>query len=385
MELLMSLQHHIRKLKPRNESTVNHVEKVQKLYVKETYKQAAYDMEKVIVSAAGGPDFESEHIPNSKEVGEKIISSLKLTGTGSMPKNIYPATSRWAEYFKPGKPKGSTLTPKTDFFIGDRKISLKTGDAQLMSGEKKEASATFYVAAEESGTSLDSAVKNLEKHINNLLPNTDMRKLGIKGNKTDLKAAGKFAEVEILKKADDAHHAFKNDLRKAFSDNPAFAQAFTFEAMTGMEKFGNNEGTADHFLVTDFKGNASIHKVTSSSDSYVKKISKQVNPDVKFKSTQSTESQLKSPTNPKGKTGYYTFWSTVGIGVKMVVEEEMKNGDLLNEGVFDIFKRALSKAVNWIKNFFKKVKKKISESWQAFIAFMAVEPEVNFNNNISWK
>ena len=352
--------------------------------IKETYKQAAYDMEKVIVSAAGGPPFTSDHIHNSDEVGKKIVSSLKLTGKGRMPANTYPATSRWAEYFKPGKPQGSTLTPKTDFFIGNKRISLKTGDAQLMSGEKKEASATFYVAAEESGTSLDEAVQKLEKHINNLLPNTDMRKIGIKGNKTNLIAAGKFAEIEILKNADDAHHAFKNDLRTAFLSNPKFAEAFTFEAMTGMEKFGNNEGTADHFLVTDFEGNAKLQKVTSSSDSYVKKISKQVNPDVKFKSTQSTESQLKSPQNPKGKTGYYTFWSAVGIGVKMVVEEEIKNGDLLNEGIFDIFMRAVKKAVNWVKNFWKKVKKKIGESWEVLIKFMAMEPEVNFNNTIRW-
>ena len=40
--------------------------------------------------------------------------------------------------------KGSTLTPKTDFVIGNDKISLKTGDAQLMSGGKNEATATFY-------------------------------------------------------------------------------------------------------------------------------------------------------------------------------------------------------------------------------------------------
>ena len=166
--------------------------------------------------------------------------------------------------------------------------------------------------------------------------------------------------------------------------NPAFAQAFTFEAMTGMEKFGNNDGTADHFLVTDFVGNANIHKVTSASDSYVKKISAQVKPDVKFKSTQSTESQLKSPTNPKGKTGYYTFWSAVGIGVKMVVEEEIKNGDLLTEGVFDIFSRAIKKAVNWIKGFWNKIKKIVSESWDALIKFMGLEPEVSFNNQISW-
>ena len=37
----------------------------------------------------------------------------------------------------------------------------------------------------------------------------------------------------------------------------------------------------------------------------IKKISKQVKPDVKFKATQSTSSQLKTPQNPKGKTGYY--------------------------------------------------------------------------------
>jgi len=371
----------VEQLKPRAELKPP-LEKVQN--IKETYKQAAYDMEKVIVAAAGGPSFVTDHIPNSVEVGKKIVTSLKLTGKGKMPANTYPATDRWAEYFKPGKPKGSTLTPKTDFFIGSKRISLKTGDAQLMSGEKKEASATFYVAAEESGQSLDEAVQKIEKHINNLLPNTDMRKLGIKGNKTDLVAAGKFAEIEILKNADDAHHAFKDDLRAAFSNNPKFAQAFTFEAMTGMEKFGNNEGTADHFLITDFEGNAKIEKVTSSSDSYVKKISKQVNPDVKFKSTQSTESQLKSPTNPKGKTGYYTFWSAVGIGVKMVVEEEMKKGDLLTEGVLDIFKRAMKKAVNWIKSFWKKVKKQISKSWDSLIKFMAMEPVVNFNNTVKW-
>ncbi len=378
----MSLQPYVRQLKSRNESYTPPVDKVQ--VIKETYKQAAYDMEKVIVAAAGGPPFVTDNIPNSEEVGKKIITSLKLKGEGKMPANTYPATDRWAEYFKPGKPQGSTLTPKTDFFVGSKRISLKTGDAQLMSGEKKEASATFYVAAEESGQSLDEAVQKIEKHINNLLPNTDMRKLGIKGNKTDLVGAGKFAEIEILKNADDAHHAFKNDLRAVFSSNPKFAQAFTFEAMTGMEKFGNNEGTADHFLVTDFEGNAKLQKVTSSSDSYVKKISKQVNPDVKFKSTQSTESQLKSPQNPKGKTGYYTFWSAVGIGVKMVVEEEIKNGDLLNEGIFDIFMRAVKKAVNWVKNFWKKVKKKIGESWEVLIKFMAMEPEVNFNNTISW-
>ena len=145
-------------------------------------------------------------------------------------------------------------------------------------------------------------------------------------------------------------------------------------AKAGMGKFTKSE-VLIKMMENTLKG---------STDSYVKKISAQVKPDVKFKSTQSTESQLKSPTNPKGKTGYYTFWSAVGIGVKMVVEEEIKNGDLLTEGVFDIFSRAIKKAVNWIKGFWNKIKKIVSESWDALIKFMGLEPEVSFNNQISW-
>ena len=58
MELLMSLQPHVRQLKPRNESTVNHIEKVQKLYEGST--EAAKEMEYVLVHAAGGKQ-ESEY------------------------------------------------------------------------------------------------------------------------------------------------------------------------------------------------------------------------------------------------------------------------------------------------------------------------------------
>ena len=32
----------------------------------------------------------------------------------------------------------------------------------------------------------------------------------------------------------------------------------------------------------------------------------------------------------------------------------------------------------------KKVKKKISESWEVLIKFMAMEPDINFNNLKSW-
>ena len=47
---------------------------------------------------------------------------------------------------------------------------------------------------------------------------------------------------------------------------------FVFEAMTGKVKFKDNDGTATHFLVVDFDGSADYHKVSKSTDPYVKKI-----------------------------------------------------------------------------------------------------------------
>jgi hypothetical protein len=369
-----------------------------KKFIVEGDTTAAYDMEKVIVSAAGGTKFKSKLIKNSDAVGKKIIKDLGLPNTGgAFPANSYPASGTWNKFFSStssGKAQGSTLTPKTDLMIEDLRISLKTGDAQLMSGGQNEASATFFVAAEQSGQSLNKAVKSLGKHINNLLPSTDARKIGkkgIKGNKTQLRKAGKFKEVTVLKNADDAHHAFKNDMRDLFKSNSKFAEAFVFEAMTGKVKFDNSVGTAEYFLVTDFSGNAQWHRVQKP-NAYVKKISKQVNPDVKFKSTQVELSSLKSKKNPKGKSGYYRFWSAVGVGINMIAEEYQDKIDqeyeLMTEGYVDrvaqYFKRAWEKVTNYFSEMWNNVKAIVSKSWQALMEFMGFEIEVDFNNNVSW-
>ena len=378
----MSIRKYVHQVKPIQENHIEPIDKIQNYlnHLNEADTKAAFDMEKVIVSAAGGPKFTSKLIKNSDKVGERIAKKLKLKGLGGkMPKNIYQASAQWNKYFAPGKAKGSTLTPKTDIIVGKKRISVKTGDAVLMSGEAKEATATFYTAIDNTGT-VDEAVTKLKGHIDNLLPSTDMTKYGVKGSKTDLEKAGKFAEVEILKKADDAHKAFKEDMRKVFANSPKFAREFTFEAMTGKVKFGNNDGTADHFLVTDFEGlRPTIHKVTSSSDAYVGKIMKLVKPDVTFKSG----SKKVTVGGVEQKTGFYTFWSAVKVGVKMVMEEEIRNADLLTEGIIDVIKRGFSKAINWMKNFFSKIYKSISTSYKKLLEFMVLEPVVTFNNKIS--
>jgi hypothetical protein len=343
--------------------------------------QMAYDMEKVIVSAAGGPKFVSKKISNSQAVGKKIIKDLKLTGTGKFPKNIYSATPAWNNYF-PGGAKGTTLTPKTDLFIGNKRISLKTGPARLMSGGASEATATFYTAAAKAGVTGDTWFKSLSTHMDNLLPATNMSKFNIKGNKTQLRQAGKFASIQILKQADDAHKAFTTDFKSAFT-NKAFAEAFTFEAMTGDTKFGGSDGTAEYFLVTDYEGNAQMHNAFSDR-AYVNKISSQVNPQVGFKSSQSIKSQLKSPTNPKGGTGYYTFWSAVGLTIDMMTEEMVEEGLLLNEGIFDFVKRVFNRVRNWWRNFWSNARKKIGGRLEDLLAFMTLEPKVRFRNNVSW-
>ena len=75
----MSIRKYVRQAKPIQE-------KIEKKLLVMGDTTAAYDMEKVIVSAAGGDPFVSELIPNSDEIGKKIINDLNLTGKGSFPK-----------------------------------------------------------------------------------------------------------------------------------------------------------------------------------------------------------------------------------------------------------------------------------------------------------
>ncbi len=361
----------------------------------EGMNKKANDMEYVIVSAAGGTPFESKLILNSKEVGKKIVKKVGLIGRpAKMADNRYNTSTKWQSYGKAGSD-----VAKTDLVVGKRRISLKTGDARLMSGGRDEAKATFYVAAEQSNTNLQAAVAKVGKHLENMLPNTDTRKLSgaAKGNMDALRKAGKLADIEVLKKADDAHKDFQKDLRKAFTSNPDFANAFTFEAMTGKVKFNNNEGTADHFLITDYDGNASMHKCTNRNNAYVKKVAKVATVSVGWKSNQSKAVALKTPQNPKGKTGYYSFFSVVGLNIKMkdIVDEEIQilqnqlNEGLIDEGQFwdkmkDVWTNTIQKARDFLIRMWNKIKEIISQSWDTLISFMMLEPVVRYNNNIRW-
>ena len=200
--------------------------------------------------------------------------------------------------------------------------------------------------------------------------------------------AGSFDKDTFLKEGDTLNLKLKKQFADLFAGNQEFKKEFVFEAMTGKVKFDGNEGTADWFLVVDFDGSAEYHEVKNSKAPYVTKILSKVKPDVKFKSTAVT----KTKKGIKSKTGYYRFWSTVGLVYSAAVKANNEAYDLVNsgeleylsEGFFDAIKRAWNKFKTFIKNLVKKVQKWIKQSANNMMEFLELKPDITFNNEIVW-
>ena len=139
----MSLQGYVHQLRPRKESYVNHVDKIQNLL--EAKKPRGAEFENIICAA-----YNMKSLNQSKEqsirsaetdwkpfyddwmeVGDNIVKNsfpnpkgtMKHFGSGKAELN-----PKWNSYFikTTGKPAGgSTKTPKTDMYIGNERISLK--------------------------------------------------------------------------------------------------------------------------------------------------------------------------------------------------------------------------------------------------------------------
>lgn len=345
--------------------------------LEEAATSAAFEMERVIVAAAGGPAYIPKDKKISADAGKKIVKDLKLTGRGQMPKDAYEVTSLWASHFPKGV-KGGTKTPKTDFMIGKRRISLKTGDgAQLMSGGRDEAAATFYAACSTGAVPIKGSIKTLEGYLNQMIGATVP---DVTGNARQLV---KNQQSEIINKTNAVHMQFKKDLRDIFSKNSKFAYAFTYEAMTGVQKFGGRSpATAQYFLVTPWTGDpADIHDAFRDSG-YVKKIAKRVVPEARFKSN----SKKMRIDGKDVKTGHYSIYSVVGLGLKNMSEELEELGkELLTEAsLLDRIKGIISKFKNWFMKMWAKVKRWIGNNWRRLIEFLALEPAVYFNNKPRW-
>ena len=405
------LRKYVRQLRPIQEKYVAPVMKVQKLLEGST--EAAKEMEYVLVHAAGGKQ-ESEYknltpyaIKNGFEtpldLGKKIINDIGLSDKGGYMSDSGKITSKkWSD----GTPQwtGGNVTPKTDIVLGNKKVSLKKGSSQLMSGGPDESLSTFRAAVENTENfNLEGLAKEVEDGITNLVPSTvgdfmggvDLQKKGgtvykntkqKKGKLGDV-APGTFDKDTVLKAADDHNLLLKKKFADLFTENIEFKKNFVYEAMTGAVKFDKGPAAADWFLVVDFDGTFEMNEVKSANDPYVSKVLSKVKPDVKFKST-AVKKKIDGVKNQK--TGHYRFWSVVGLGYTAAVKnlnnayEDYENGELLQEGFFDKVGKIFKKFTQFLSRVFTKMKEFITSSVSNMAEFLGVEPEITFDNNISW-
>ena len=264
---------------------------------------------------------------------------------------------------------GSDTTPKTDILIGDMRISLKIGLAQLMSGGKSESTATFYAAVNKSSNKLvkdPQFVKTkdiLEGFVTNTLAPSQLRPLI------------KSGENEIVNKGEKAHKDAMKELGTLFESNRDFKIAFAREAMSGYEKYGKDSNSAAEFMLVSTHDGKSIQVHSVEDDGYCERIADKMRLQARFKTS---SRKLKGV-----KTGEYNFWSVISLIVDAMDEsfEGEENFEMISE-------------VNFAK-IARKVKNKVSAAWskvsalfkqgvRSVISFMGLVPDIAVKKQVKF-
>jgi hypothetical protein len=345
-----------------------------KQYISEAKTEGAA-METIIVSA-----WNNKPIPPTTKIhpnaGKNIVNFLKSQGVTGQ--NAYKlenkgvdVTEEWSKFWHPNKVPPATKTPKTDIIIGNYTISLKTGPAQLMSGGKNEAKATFYAAALKTPSiQSDDLAKKIYAKMD-ALSGAALTKSGT------VEQALKQGQDLFLKKANVINHEVQIMMREIFNTNEEFKRNFVYEAMSGEVKFGPTPAKATWLLSTDMKGEN--NKLVKTKDkTYIKKLSDVTSVECRFKSA----SQKITVDKVEQKTGKYTYFSVIGLTTKKLKEEfESYDGMFLTEGMIT---DVLSKVKNYLKDLLVKVLEWLKGGIQRIIDFFELEPEISFNNNIDF-
>jgi hypothetical protein len=299
-----------------------------------------------------------EYIEAGKRIAQSIKDHFKLNDNVKA-EQYGRAKSTLTKFWKS---HGATdITPKTDILIGDKRISLKIGVAQLMSGGKNESMATFYAAVEKTklakSQQLDKVVGIFEDFVTATLAPTQLRPL-IKSKSNDTVNKGELAHKQIM-----------NELGTLFEQNEQFKIEFAREAMSGFAKYGENANAAAEFMVvSDHAGSAT--KITSVyDDAYCKKIADAMKLQARFKSS---SRKLKGV-----KTGEYNFWSVISLIVDARLNEEIELEENAFKRAFAKVKGKLGKVISYVMKF---VKSKLSNT----LKFFGVEPSIKFNDRINF-
>ncbi len=220
----------------------------------------------------------------------------------------YNTTSFWKSF------RATDNTPKTDVMLGSARVSVKAGNAQLLSAGKNESEATL-AAAIKTAPSVQKLplYKELQNTISQFIQ-VGYTKTGTVGGALK---KGKDADIN---KAESLHKKAMELLKQLFASSKEFKIAFTKEAMSGREKFGvGSPACANYVLSTSANfTNPQLHEINNS---YSDKVGDQVRIQVRFKST---SEKLKGE-----KTGRYRYWSALS---GIIDPTKIKEGELSEEG-----------------------------------------------------
>jgi len=245
------------------------------------------------------------------EDAKDILKQTKLTG-GSEAYQLGSASAGLSSFWK--SHGAVNTTPKTDIIIDGKKISLKVGPSQLMSGAGKELTATFYAALKNT----PGVQKELIDDIANSIKDVFVRGTTKQGNVTQAKKAG---DDPILNKAVDEMGKLKGKVEDFLEKNKEFQTAFAYEAATGEEKFGGNEGTANYIL--SISSNYKKGILTPIDKNYASKIADKMKLDINMKSGSQKIKGI--------KTGKYNYYTVLRAGLSDLFKDASDDISIDNE------------------------------------------------------
>jgi hypothetical protein len=277
------------------------------------------------------------------------MSEKNIDGEAVKVKNSeVSVTTWWGQY-------STDHTPKTDISIGKYNISLKTGNAQLMSGSLKgDAKATFLTAVNKTNkrTQLIKEILTLIEEI--------PKGIVVSNDPEDNRK-------KVLTKVSKMNKMLSEKMADFFEKDTDTKIEFTREAMTGLEKFGSKSiGCANYILYCQPDGkNTALHK--TSNDSYIKKVSNTTKLNVSFKSNL-IKKMVDGENIPVARRSYSVVRLAVGLYENININtRNLNNNDMLNENVItDLY----NKIKEWFITFFNKVKEWIGNSFERLLEFL---------------
>ena len=298
-----------------------------------------------------------EYIEAGKRIAQDIKDHFKL-GNNVKAEQYGRAKSKLTGFWKT---YGATdTTPKCDILIGNKRLSLKIGMAQLMSGGKSESVATFYAAMEKSkieeSAQLKKVVGIFEDFVTTSLAPTQLRPLI------------KSRENPLVNQGEAAHKTIMNELGVLFQTNEQFKIEFAREAMSGFMKYGTGSNSAAEFMVVSDHSGSSTKITSVNDDAYCKMIADQMKLQARFKTS---SRKLKGK-----KTGEYNFWSVISLIVDANLKEETEQ---LDESAF---KRMLQKVKGKVGGYISKATQYVRGKMSNVLKFFGLQPDITVNKDI---